>query len=579
MRIGPRLGPFLVVAGGLALLALRWDAWPDPSVDFGREIYTAWRISEGDLLQRDVAWLNGPLSPHVNALWLVLFGASVRSLVLANLGLLASFTYLVYRILLDRSSHVAASAGAALLLSVFALGQHLRMDAFNYLAPYSHEPVHGLYLATLLLFLAFHGRPGRARWFGAGLCLGLLGLTRPETFLAGAAGLAAGGLAGELGRPGRTAGCFALGTLLPVAAAWLLLAPGLGPGGAAGALAGAWPAVLEGAAWSLDFYRNMAGLEAPGIHLAELLLWGLLWAGALAACALASGLPRRLGRLLPPALMAGAVLLSRPLLEWTEASRPLPLLAAGVLILVLARRGAAPDRPGRSAEAAWAALALVLPLRLGLKPTFLSYGFTLLLPAALLAVVVLVDRIPAVLARRGLDGRAFALSAGLLLAALALAHLRFTVEHTALRNERVGRGADALLADQRGETVRRVLEALAARVGPAQTLAVLPEGALINFLARRRNPTAHVNLMPPELLLFTEERILAAFEAAPPDFVLLAARPMPEYAVPAFGRGHADRLHAWIRGRYRTLLAVRAKAPFPPGLPFEEFELLGRAGE
>ena len=49
-----RVGPVIVAATGLALLAWTWRAWPDPLVDFGRELYVPWRLAEGDALFRDV---------------------------------------------------------------------------------------------------------------------------------------------------------------------------------------------------------------------------------------------------------------------------------------------------------------------------------------------------------------------------------------------------------------------------------------------------------------------------------------------------------------------------------------------
>ena len=46
-----------------ALLWWSWRRWPDPLVDFGRELYVPWRINAGQVLYRDLASLFGPLSP------------------------------------------------------------------------------------------------------------------------------------------------------------------------------------------------------------------------------------------------------------------------------------------------------------------------------------------------------------------------------------------------------------------------------------------------------------------------------------------------------------------------------------
>jgi hypothetical protein len=57
-----------------------WRKWPDPLIDFGRELYVPWQITGGKVLYRDIASLFGPLSPYVNALWMRMFGVSLMTL-------------------------------------------------------------------------------------------------------------------------------------------------------------------------------------------------------------------------------------------------------------------------------------------------------------------------------------------------------------------------------------------------------------------------------------------------------------------------------------------------------------------
>jgi hypothetical protein len=39
-------GPLAIAVAGVAMLAHTWRTWPDPLIDFGRELYLAWRVSE-----------------------------------------------------------------------------------------------------------------------------------------------------------------------------------------------------------------------------------------------------------------------------------------------------------------------------------------------------------------------------------------------------------------------------------------------------------------------------------------------------------------------------------------------------
>jgi hypothetical protein len=47
----------LVALFALAIffVATSWRKWPDPLIDFGRELYVPWRLSHGALLYHDVS--------------------------------------------------------------------------------------------------------------------------------------------------------------------------------------------------------------------------------------------------------------------------------------------------------------------------------------------------------------------------------------------------------------------------------------------------------------------------------------------------------------------------------------------
>src|SRR5258705_2739607 len=104
------VGPAVVAVTGIVMLAWSWGTWPDVMVDFGRELYVAWRLANGQRLYADLAYFNGPLSPYVNGLWFRLFGASLRTLVAANIVVLALVTTRFYRIIHDIARRLVAAA-------------------------------------------------------------------------------------------------------------------------------------------------------------------------------------------------------------------------------------------------------------------------------------------------------------------------------------------------------------------------------------------------------------------------------------------------------------------------------------
>jgi hypothetical protein len=123
----------------------------------------------------------------------------------------------------------------------------------------------------------------------------------------------------------------------------------------------------------------------------------------------------------------------------------------------------------------------------------------------------------------------------------------------------VGEGRDRILAVRafRDATLATAIDFLAHDIPPTATVAVLPEGIMLNYQARRLNPTGFINFMPPELEMFGEDEIVRAFNAQPPDYVLLVHKETKEYGVRFFGsEGYGEQIMQWVQERYtpvRTL--------------------------
>ena len=73
---------------------------------------------------------------------------------------------------------------------------------------------------------------------------------------------------------------------------------------------------------------------------------------------------------------------------------------------------------------------------------------------------------------------------------------------------------------------------------------------MINYLARRCTSTAYVNFNPPDLLLFGEDRMIAALRRSPPDYVFLVHKDTNEFGERFFGRDYGRHLFAWIWDNY-----------------------------
>ena len=186
-------GPLVVAVVAVAMLTWTWGRWLNLLVDFGGELYVAWRIAAGEVLYRDLAYFTGPLSPYVNALWFSWFGTGLWTLVVANLVLVGLLTALLYRLLAILGDRLSATVGCVVFLVAFAFST-IGDGNYNFVCPYSHEALHGTLLALAALSsLGAWLRSGRSRWIlCAGAMLGLCFLTKGEIFVALALALATG---------------------------------------------------------------------------------------------------------------------------------------------------------------------------------------------------------------------------------------------------------------------------------------------------------------------------------------------------------------------------------------------------
>ncbi len=123
----------------------------------------------------------------------------------------------------------------------------------------------------------------------------------------------------------------------------------------------------------------------------------------------------------------------------------------------------------------------------------------------------------------------------------------------------------------------RLLDRLPSLVGPEETMLALPEGIMLNFQLRRRNPTPHINFMPPELIMFGETEIIAALQANPPDVIVLIKRQTIEYGFETIGSGYGEALMRWISSRYPIVETIEEPALF--GENFSKAFVLRRAAE
>jgi hypothetical protein len=575
--IGRWVGPLAIAGAGAAMIGWTWGTWPDPLVDFGRELYIPWQIAQGKVLYRDIAHLNGPFSAYLNMLWFKLLGVSLRSLMMANIAIWMLLAWMLQRIFVEIGGRFSGTVACLVFVSVFSFGQLVDIGNYNFVCPYAHEISHGAVLSVAAIFCFWqYVKRGRAGYLaGTGLLVGLVFLTKAELFLAVVLAILAGlGLTARAQRAGfRRAApgivCLPAAALLPPLTAWVLFSTAMMPAEAALAAAGSFQHVFNRQVAALLFYRAGMGLDDPGTQISTTLIvasmYVLFFLPAAAVDLLLGQQRRRVYRLcaaLPFIAVAAALAWAWTPTVWLLAARPLPLFLLAILAWLLGQfarsRGDARPHDRLILRTTMVVFALVLLFKILLNTRVHHYGFVLAMPGMLILVVALLDWAPRLLTRLGGCGSVFRAAAAAGLIVIVAGHLRVIDAKLATKDTRVADRADAFLASDRGRMVNWALKTVDARLSADESLLVVPEGVMVNYLSRQESPTPYINFMPPELTLFGEDRILMALRKCPPDYVLVVHKDTDEYGYRFFGRDYGEKIYCWVRANYEIVSSIGA---------------------
>ena len=576
----------VVCAAFISMATLTWRAWPDPLVDFGRELHMAWSVSQGSVLYRDIAHLHGPLSVYVNAAMFSLFGVGADRLFALNalvlVLMLAGFSRLLWLALRhedDRDNTARAIAvGAAMLLLIggFAFSQCLMIGNYNFLAPYSHELTHGLALSIGAMLAAQRWTQSRSNvtqpvsqhvtLFVCGLLTGLTFLTRAEVFVACVAGVAALLLASftkQMTWSRRIASlCVWLGSaLLPVLVAALLLRSAMPWRVALHGVAGTWGYLLDPAFSGSPFRLKVSGFDRAGEHLKTMGLWLLIDVAVVLLAIAWSVVVARLTRDRPSHVRRWAMVMAMgvvvlacvtfawPAGTWSRTLQPMPV----VLLFATAYFGWCAIKQRSETDAvmtALCAMGLALLPKVLLKAGPEHYGFAHALPGAAVMAVLAIHHVGRIAASRFGGDRAAATVVMLaLLLGVTAGQVRVTAKWMARKEVTLSSSSDAMHMQWHGRTIAEVTQWLGEHAQPGQTLVVVPEGAMINYLSRLRNPT-RFDLYLPDWMQAFEQQMTHDWASAKPDWVVWIDRDTSELGSATFGQTYAPELGRSLREEY-----------------------------
>jgi hypothetical protein len=545
-----------VAAATALMLALTWRTWPDAIYDFGSQLYYPWRMAAGQHLYTDIAYFNGPLSQWINTIAFKLFGVGLTTLIAVNFAIVIAVAAVLWRL--------TSVAGVLVFIFVFAFGQYVTIGNYNWLCPYTHEVTHGVALSLAAILVARRLTAWRAAI--TGILLGLVFLTKAEVFAPAVFAVVVGM---AINRPGwrSTAITIATASIPPLVAFAILTTQSGSSVGLRGVL-GSWPWIFDRRVSGLAFYRQGLGVDdIPGNAL-RLLIATAVEIPAIGLILLAGIGPRRWrSAVVVVSIVAAAALL----ICWQclqDVARPWPILV-GVLVLVRlfprtpdseVRRRPGPSeylRTRRSAEQTGrltlAIFALGLMGKMFLNARIAQYGFALAMPAGVVLTDAAIVTLPQWIKSRGGDPNCARFAAGAILAAVVAIHVYMTGLLASTESFPVGTGPDQFFADHRGVEVDTAIKKLSGTDPHGKTLAVFPQGLMLNYLMRRPDPIAVVNLMPPEVISTGESKVIGMLNASPPDAIVISEKDMANGGF-LLTEGHyvyAEPVFAWVLQHYQ----------------------------
>lgn len=585
-----------VVGVFVATASWSWGKWSDPIVDFGRELYTPWQLSQNKSLSigegaidntSSIVTLFGPFSQYFNATWFRVLGDGAWTLYSVNLVLAFLAVGMVFVLFRRLTDELTALAVCVVQILVFTFSQYFVVSGYNFIAPYAHEAVHGLLLlVTGVLFWQEFLTRESPRWLaGSGVCFGLALLTKLEPALSSVACSVA--IVFWLGLVKFRAGSRSLNISIFIAAFCTapiccigLLSAQMPLEQALRVTVGAFAGLKHPEVAELAFYKKISGFDTPLARLNDIIAVAIILLVALAILYLFNRYLRRQIRSQKPGgqrllviVGVAAVFFLRGYINWEQVARVLPVIAGGVFAwstIVGCRKllsiiVASEDSPGPS-EASdrarlltlnlWAVLAMTSLLKTLLWSRLLHYGFTLSLPAALMCVAIVCYWLPKRLGTTQTVSLIRGLCAGLVFVGAFSLWERANMIYSR-KTTQISTATEKLLVldaqtDPRSEVLQPLLNYLEDNADEEETLAVFPEGISINFYLRMENPSPYINLMPPELLIFDDKEILSALKSSPPDWIVLWPKDVKEYGVEPFGSpGYGEGLLGWTRSHYK----------------------------
>lgn len=572
----------ILICIGTIMLFLSWRKWPDLIVDFGGELYVPWQLMHGAVYNKDIIAGFGPLSYYINTFLFRIFGVNWMVIAIFNIVLIIVLTWILYRFFLKTTDRVTATLTCAVFLGIFAFSQYTGTGNYNFVTPYSHHLTHGVILSFITLYLFdIYAQTRQNRYIiTIGISLGLVFLTKFEVFSALFFAIIFGLLFIHYTEKTiiqdivKKAGMFIAGLIMPPAVLIAFLSQKTPFGEACSAVLVQFQMLSNTSSISNVFYQKVTGVDSPVANLGKLLIVTGWYVITIITVMLFVWFISRISRekLRKPViyislasifLTAPYVVLSLPVFELFRAL-PLVLFALGIYLFIHLLRRQNTSRQQKNHVLSLLVMTIFafgLLLKMILNAGIHHYGFALALPATLLCVMVFVYHIPKFwdsFYRETYFMRCCMVSLVVIIMFTLIYYSKWIYDKKLLP---VRTGKETILTynpdfTPQGVYYQTALDTIQAIMNKDETFVVLPEGVMLNYLARRRNPSPYLSFIPFVIEQHGENTMLEGLIKGDPDYIVLLDRDVREFGYEKFGKDSGAKIMKWVNDNYSTVSRI-----------------------
>jgi MFS family permease len=313
------------------------------------------------------------------------------------------------------------------------------------------------------------------------------------------------------------------------------------------------------------------GFDQPWKHFEQHALATFLACVVIALLASAAWLGEKtrqnwLSILLGAALAVGMASLAYFVVSWNEIGRCL----LGLVLLYLPVRVVFRKNYVDLTGAIVAVLAAAMMARMILNGRIYQFGFYQAALAAVTIPAILIGELPHRFGFQRKGRVIFSIGLCALVLPGVIILTRQSIRQLQMKTLALGDGVDRFYAfpeqvEPTGEMVSVISDALR-KEASGETLLVLPEGVMINYLARLPSTVAPFIFFSASTKFGGEEEIVRALDRHPPDLVVIVSRDLREYGIQRYGEapGKGALLLRWVDDNYNQAAHLGGD-PLNPG--------------